>query len=215
MLDESWVAVDKPAGLPSVPGRKPELADCAWARVRLHWADALVVHRLDMATSGLLLFARGIEAQRSLSRAFAEREVRKTYVALVHGHVAGNAGEIALPLAADWPHRPRQIVDHDRGKRSLTRWRVAARSADTGQTLLTLEPLTGRSHQLRVHLAAIGHPIVGDALYGGASGTALSDSGRPMRLHALSIELVHPASGVRTTLRTQEPPWMQAGTGSA
>jgi tRNA pseudouridine32 synthase / 23S rRNA pseudouridine746 synthase len=205
--DEAWVAVDKPAGLPSVPGRKPELADCAWSRVRRRWPDALVVHRLDMATSGLLLFARGIAMQRALSRAFAAREVRKTYIALVHGHVADDEGTIDLPLTADWPRRPRQVVDHQRGKPSLTRWRVTHRCSRASHTLVELEPLTGRTHQLRVHLAAIGHPIVGDALYGVATS---DDAASPMRLHALSIELAHPISGQHLILQTKEPSWIRA-----
>jgi tRNA pseudouridine32 synthase/23S rRNA pseudouridine746 synthase len=206
--DEAWVAVDKPAGLPSVPGRTSALADCAWSRVRQRWPDALVVHRLDMATSGLLLFARGRAVQRCLSRAFAAREVRKTYVALVHGRVADDEGTIDLPLAADWPRRPRQIVDHDRGKPSLTRWRVLQRCGGAPHTLLELEPLTGRTHQLRVHVAAIGHAIVGDALYGPDGSAGASEPQRCMRLHALSIELLHPITGALATLRTTTPTWM-------
>ncbi len=204
--NDAWAAVDKPAGLPSVPGRKPELADCAWSRVQQRFPDALVVHRLDMATSGLLLFARGIDMQRALSHAFAAREVRKTYVALVHGHVADDEGTIDLPLAADWPRRPRQVVDHEHGKPSLTRWRVKERPGEAPRTLLELEPLTGRTHQLRVHLAAIGHPIVGDALYGPADSR---DAVHRMRLHALSIELSHPITGQPMTLRTKGPSWLR------
>jgi tRNA pseudouridine32 synthase / 23S rRNA pseudouridine746 synthase len=216
-FEQVWVAVDKPAGLPSVPGRKPELADCAWSRVRQRFPDALVVHRLDMATSGLLLFARGVAMQRALSRAFAAREVRKSYAALVHGLVADDEGEIDLPLAADWPHRPRQVVDHHHGKSSLTRWRVIGRSAAARRSLLALEPLTGRSHQLRVHLAAIGHPIVGDTLYGASAGLATNpartyDPASRMRLHALSIELAHPLTGQHRVLHTKEPPWMTDAT---
>lgn len=184
--DDALIVADKPAGLPSVPGRPAELHDCLWLRVRAQFADALVVHRLDMATSGLMLFARGIEAQRRLSRAFAQREVEKTYEAIVAGVVADDSGEIELPLAADWPNRPRQIVDPARGKPSLTRWRVLAREAD--RTRVALEPLTGRSHQLRVHLAAIGHPIVGDALYAPPAAQAADR----LLLHASALRLVHP-----------------------
>jgi tRNA pseudouridine32 synthase/23S rRNA pseudouridine746 synthase len=218
--DDALVAVDKPAGLPSVPGRKPELADCAWSRVRAAFPDARVVHRLDMATSGLLLFARGAAAQSAMSRAFATRAVRKTYVALVHGRVADDAGTIELPLAADWPNRPRQIVDHAHGKPSTTRWRVRAREVDPSAigmagfgstpdapfTLLELEPLTGRSHQLRVHLASLGHPIVGDTLYGPPA----SRDAALMHLHAMSVELEHPSTGRHLHLRTEEPPWTTA-----
>jgi tRNA pseudouridine32 synthase / 23S rRNA pseudouridine746 synthase len=158
--DDRLVVIDKPAGLLSVPGRSEP--DCASARVQTLYPDALVVHRLDQATSGLLLFARGIEAQRALSADFAERRVAKVYVAVVAGHLEGE-GLIDLPLAADWPNRPRQQVDHERGKPSQTRWRVLGREGP--HTRVRLEPLTGRSHQLRVHLAALGHAIVGDALY--------------------------------------------------
>ncbi|MFN3305400.1 MAG: RluA family pseudouridine synthase [Roseateles sp.] len=158
--DDRLVVVDKPSGLLSVPGRTE--ADCASARVQALYPDALVVHRLDQATSGLLLFARGADAQRALSAAFAERRVDKVYVAVVAGHLQGE-GLIDLPLAADWPNRPRQQVDHQHGKPSQTRWRVLGHEGP--HTRVRLEPLTGRSHQLRVHLAALGHAILGDALY--------------------------------------------------
>lgn len=187
--DDALVVADKPAGLLAVPGRGEHKADCLWARVRERFADALVVHRLDQATSGLVVFARGAAAQRALSRAFAAREVAKVYVAVVSGEVAGEAGEIDLPLAADWPNRPRQVVDRERGKPSLTRWRVLARSA--GATRLALEPVTGRSHQLRVHLQALGHPIVGDALYA-PPGVAAAPR---LLLHATRLAFAHPAGG--------------------
>jgi tRNA pseudouridine32 synthase/23S rRNA pseudouridine746 synthase len=159
-VDDRLVVVDKPAGLLSVPGRTEP--DCASARVQADYPDALVVHRLDQATSGLLLFARGPAAQRELSADFAERRVHKVYLAMVGGQLEGE-GLIDLPLAADWPNRPRQQVDHAHGKPSQTRWR--ALGPDGPWTRVALEPITGRSHQLRVHLAALGHPIVGDALY--------------------------------------------------
>ncbi|MFT7724091.1 MAG: RluA family pseudouridine synthase [Roseateles sp.] len=158
--DERLVAIDKPAGLLSVPGRSEP--DCASARVQALYPDALVVHRLDQATSGLLLFARGPQAQRELSADFAARRIGKRYVAIAAGQLAGE-GLIDLPLAADWPNRPRQQVDPVRGKPSQTRWRALA--AAGRHTRVALEPLTGRSHQLRVHLAHLGHPLLGDALY--------------------------------------------------
>ncbi|MCA0241678.1 MAG: RNA pseudouridine synthase [Proteobacteria bacterium] len=188
-LDTEWVVVDKPAGLLSVPGRGPEGADCAWTRVRALAPDALVVHRLDMATSGLLLFARGAALQRACSIAFAERRVHKAYVALVEGGPAAPAGQIELPLAADWPNRPRQQVDALRGKPSVTRWAVLAREGR--RTRLALWPLTGRSHQLRVHAAAEGWPIVGDRLYGGAAAAAEPR----LLLHAHELALAHPLDG--------------------
>jgi tRNA pseudouridine32 synthase/23S rRNA pseudouridine746 synthase len=158
--DDRLVVIDKPAGLLSVPGRTEP--DCASARVQALYPDALIVHRLDQATSGLLLFARGPQAQRELSADFAQRRVDKVYVAIVAGQLDGD-GLIDLPLAADWPNRPRQQVDHVHGKPSQTRWRALGHDACT--TRVRLEPLTGRSHQLRVHMATLGHAILGDALY--------------------------------------------------
>ena len=195
-VDGALVVIDKPAGLLSVPGRGELKQDCAARRVQAAWPDALVVHRLDMATSGLLLFARGLEMQRALGSAFADRRVHKRYVALVRGELAGEGGEIDLPLSADWPNRPRQQVDPERGKPSLTRWTVLERGADT--TRLTLEPVTGRSHQLRVHLAAIGRPIIGDALYGGAEAPRLM-------LHACRLELPPLPGLTRLTFESAVP----------
>jgi len=186
--DRFWVVIDKPAGLPAVPGRPEHLKDSAVERVQALHADALVVHRLDMPTSGLMLFARGAAVQRALSRAFAERRVHKRYVAVVHGELQDDAGTIDLPLASDWERRPKQRVDPGRGKPSVTHWQVIGR--EVGTTRLLLQPVTGRSHQLRVHLAALGHPIVGDALYGPAA----SPRSRLM-LHATELALAHPGTG--------------------
>jgi tRNA pseudouridine32 synthase/23S rRNA pseudouridine746 synthase len=194
----AWVVVDKPAGLPSVPGRTPDLADCAASRVQRVFPEARVVHRLDMATSGLLLFARGADAQRALSRAFEARQVHKVYDAVVHGCVPGDGGVVDLPLAADWPNRPRQQVDRAAGKASVTRYRVSA--ADSVASRLELEPLTGRSHQLRVHLAHIGHPIVGDRLYDPGRG----DAAPRLMLHARELALADPVTG--EPLRWTVPP---------
>ncbi|HEX6362698.1 MAG TPA: RluA family pseudouridine synthase [Albitalea sp.] len=196
--DEALVAVDKPAGLLSVPGRGADKLDCAAARVQALHPDALVVHRLDMATSGVLVMARGPQAQRRLGLAFARREVQKRYVAVVHGRPQGEAGEIDLPLAADWPRRPRQQVDLVHGKPSLTRWRLLAVDAAAGTSRLALEPVTGRSHQLRVHLLAIGHPIVGDALYGEPG------DGR-LRLHAAQLAFAHPVTGMPVRVESAVP----------
>jgi tRNA pseudouridine32 synthase / 23S rRNA pseudouridine746 synthase len=189
-IDDSLLVVNKPAGLPSVPGRAEGLQDCMATRVLGLAADALVVHRLDMATSGLLLFARGKAMQRQLSHAFAQREVGKRYVAVVAGHLPHDAGEIDLPLIADWPNRPRQKVDSATGKPSLTRYRVLARGAN--DTRVELEPLTGRSHQLRVHMLALGYPIVGDGLY--APPEVKAGAAR-LLLHAQALHLQHPLSG--------------------
>jgi tRNA pseudouridine32 synthase/23S rRNA pseudouridine746 synthase len=154
--------------------------------------DALVVHRLDMATSGLLLMARGLQAQRLLSAAFAERRVTKRYVAVVAGLPAEDGGEVALPLVCDWPNRPRQMVDHAIGKPALTRWRVLARHAPEGTARVELEPVTGRSHQLRVHLQSIGHPILGDELYAPVPWQRASPR---LLLHACQLAFAHPLSG--------------------
>mgnify|MGYP000600159438 CR=1 FL=1 len=194
-LDDACVVVDKPAGLLSVPGRGPDKQDCAALRVQARVPDALVVHRLDMATSGLWLMARGAAMQRAFSRAFEQREADKRYVAVVAGRVAepdtqDGWGEIDLPLAADWPRRPLQKVDAEHGRPSRTRWRVLAHEGDT--TRLELAPLTGRSHQLRVHLLALGHPILGDALYAPPEVQARAPR---LLLHACRLSLPDPLGG--------------------
>ena len=179
--DDRLVVIDKPAGMLSVPGRTEP--DCASARVQALYPDALIVHRLDQATSGLLLFARGPDAQRELSADFAERRVGKVYVAVVAGHLDGE-GLIDLPVGADWPNRPRQQVDPERGKPSQTRWRVLAH--ESSHTRVALEPLTGRSHQLRVHMAALGHAILGDTLYAAPHIAAASPR---LLLHASELQV--------------------------
>ncbi len=200
--DAALVVVDKPSGLLAVPGRGPALADCVVARVRLRYPDALVVHRLDMATSGLMLLARGAAAQRALSIHFAQREVAKTYVALVSGRPAEDEGEIDLPLAADWPARPKQKVDATHGKPSLTRYRVIGVDTERNATRLALVPVTGRSHQLRVHLLATGHPILGDALY---APDAVRDLAPRLLLHASQLRFVHPATGEAMAFESAVP----------
>jgi tRNA pseudouridine32 synthase / 23S rRNA pseudouridine746 synthase len=198
--DASVLAIDKPAGLLSVPGRGEAHRDCVAARLQAEVADALVVHRLDQATSGVMLFGRGVAVQRALSIAFAERQVAKRYEAIVDGLVGDDEGEIALPLVTDWPNRPRQKVDHEHGKASLPRWRVLVRDAASNTTRLRLEPVTGRSHQLRVHLAAIGHAIVGDTLYANAA------VGPRLLLHACGLRLPHPTDA-RTLVITSPVPF--------
>lgn len=201
--DDRLIVVEKPAGLLSVPGRGADKQDCLSARVQREFADALVVHRLDMATSGLFLMARGAQAQRTLSIAFAGREVRKLYVALVAGRMPASEGEIDMPLIADWPNRPRQKVDQETGKPSRTLWRAIAYDAASDTTRVELEPVTGRSHQLRVHLMAVGHPILGDALYAPPSVQGLAPR---LMLHATQLELTHPSSG-KTLLCRSDPPF--------
>ena len=201
-IDAACLVVVKPAGLLSVPGRGEHLQDCLSARVQALCADARVVHRLDMATSGLMLFARGATAQRSLSQAFAQREVHKRYVAVVHGLMAPGEGVIDLPLMADWPNRPMQKVDRADGKPSLTRYRVLAFDAAANTTRVALEPVTGRTHQLRVHLQSIGHPMLGDALYAPPPVLALAHR---LLLHAESLSFRHPTSGSTIELSCDVP----------
>ena len=201
-VDTACIVVDKPAGLLAVPGRGEHLQDCMATRVQAQFSDARVVHRLDMSTSGLMLFARGADVQRTLSRAFAQREVDKRYVAVVHGRMEPTEGEIDLPLRADWPNRPLQRVDVADGKPSLTRYRVLADDAGANTTRVMLQPVTGRTHQLRVHLLAIGHPILGDALYAPVAVQALA--GRLM-LHAASISFPHPLTGAMLRLECDIP----------
>ncbi len=181
--DDHLLIVNKPAGLLSVPGRGEDKQDCLSARIQQLFPDALVVHRLDMATSGLMVFARGEAMQRELSQMFREREVTKRYVALVAGVLEHEVGEIDLPLIVDWPNRPKSKVDHESGKPSLTRYRLLG--IEDGDSRVELEPITGRTHQLRLHLASIGHPIIGDTLYDGRSAERLM-------LHATRLAFDHP-----------------------
>ncbi len=197
-LDDDLLVADKPAGLLAVPGRGPDKQDCLVARVQAEFPDALTVHRLDMATSGLILFARGAKMQSRLSLMFRERMIGKRYVALVAGRLALDTGEIDLPLIADWPNRPRQKVDRDIGKPSLTRYRLLEYDDATDTSRVELEPVTGRSHQLRVHLLSMGHPIVGDELYDGRPAERLM-------LHACLLSFVHPLTGLALTLASDPP----------
>lgn len=196
--DEALIVIDKPCGLLAVPGRGEAGLEHLAGRVQQRWSDALVVHRLDMATSGLMLFARGAAVQRALSQAFAARHVHKRYVAVVQGSMDADTGRIDAPLAADWPRRPRQRVDAEHGKPSTTLWRVLARS--DACTRVELEPLTGRSHQLRVHLLSIGHPICGDALYGPEPPLA-----RRLLLHASALAFEHPLQGTPCRFESAPP----------
>ncbi len=196
--DEALLVVCKPAGLLAVPGRGLAGADNLTARLQAQYHDALVVHRLDMATSGLMVFARGAAAQRALSMAFEARRVHKHYEAVVEGTLHGDAGEISAPLTADWPNRPRQQVDAEHGKPSLTQWRVLQRGATT--TRLALTPITGRTHQLRVHLQHIGHPIRGDALY-----AAPPLQAERLLLHATQLALDHPTDGAPLSFSSPAP----------
>lgn len=203
-VDDHLLVLVKPSGLHAVPGRGEDKQDCLSGRAQACFPDALVVHRLDRDTSGLMLMARGTQVQRTLNIAFAERRVHKRYVAVVEGEL-GKLGESAAPdgedgwgrielsIFLDWPNRPRRIIDPVQGKPSVTRWRVLGpMTGPAPATRVELEPVTGRSHQLRVHLQAIGHPILGDTLYGSREGQARADR---LLLHAHELAFAHPVTG--------------------
>ena len=196
--DMHLLLAEKPSGLLSVPGRGPEKADCFISRVQAEVSDALIVHRLDMETSGLMVLARGPENHKALSVQFQDRLVKKTYTARVAGVPIDREGRVDLPLVKDWPNRPLQKVDHINGKPSVTHWRLLETEGNV--SCLELTPETGRSHQLRVHLNAIGHPILGDQLYGTAQSKAGADR---LQLHACTLEITHPATG--EALRRHSP----------
>jgi tRNA pseudouridine32 synthase / 23S rRNA pseudouridine746 synthase len=199
-LDEALIVLDKPAGLLAVPRRGAENQVNLASQVQGIYPDALVVHRLDRDTSGLMVMARGEEAQRRLGRQFEERRVEKRYVAIVHGSPAADRGRIELPMRRDLVRPPRQCVDFAQGRPAVTEWRVIARHPD--QTRLELAPLTGRSHQLRLHLEQIGHPILGDMLYANESALAMADR---LVLHASRISLTHPITGETMTWNSDCP----------
>ncbi|MEN7972970.1 MAG: RluA family pseudouridine synthase [Verrucomicrobiota bacterium] len=195
--DEGFLAADKPTGLLTVPGRGPDKQDCLYRRVLEEYPDALMVHRLDMDTSGLVLFARSLEVQRNLSMQFEKREVSKTYVAIVEDTVEKDTGIIDYPLRKDMEQRlpPKHLVDCVRGKKAVTEWQVLERGGDT--TRVALFPKTGRSHQLRVHMQSAGHPIVGDPIYGTPA--------ERLMLHAQSLEFHHPVTGRPVQLECPVP----------
>ncbi|WP_420862086.1 RluA family pseudouridine synthase [Algirhabdus cladophorae] len=197
--DHEIIIVNKPAGLLSVPGKGDHLADCLISRVQDAFPTALLVHRLDRDTSGVMVFAATPHAQRHLSLQFEQRRTKKTYVARVWGQMAEKTGTVDLPLIVDWPNRPLQMVCHETGKPAHTDWRVVRSTAE--ETRVRLMPKTGRSHQLRVHMLALGHPILGDPFY--ATGAAL-DHPRLM-LHSETLQLQHPdgGKGLRFTAKPQ------------
>lgn len=210
-VDNSLLVLNKPAGLLAVPGRGEDKQDVLSRRVQQLYPDALIVHRLDMATSGLMLMARGLEVQRALSKLFETRAIHKRYMAVVDGDMTlvGRTGEdaggwylIDLPIALDWPNRPLRIIENTKGKPSQTRWRAVSFDAASNSTRVELEPITGRSHQLRVHLKALGHPILGDALY--APLTVQTKAPR-LLLHACVLRFKHPASGELLRMESAAP----------
>ncbi len=194
--DEDIVVLNKASGLLSVPGRLPEHQDCLQNRVQRVFPTATIVHRLDMATSGVLIMALNKPAHVAISRQFEKRQTDKSYIARVFGKISQCQGSVDLPLICDWPNRPKQKVDHEHGKKSLTHYQVIDYDTDNdinniSSTLVKLTPITGRSHQLRVHMLALGHPILGDRLY--AHEQALSMSSR-LLLHAQTHSITHPTT---------------------
>ena len=190
-IDKHLLVLDKPTGLLSVPGRGEDKQDCLASRVQAEYPEARIVHRLDMDTSGLIIMARGEDMQRQLSMLFEKRQIDKTYIAVVEGRLKNEHGEIDLPLITDWPNRPKQKVDDEAGKPALTRYQVLAYNAETNTSRIELTPETGRTHQLRVHMAEIGHAIVGDNLYATKQGQAKAQR---LMLHACQLVFVHPVT---------------------
>lgn len=197
--DAHIILVNKPSGLLSVPGKGEHLADCLISRLQAVFPTALLVHRLDRDTSGVMVFAQTPAAQRHLGLQFEKRMTKKTYVARVWGDVQGNEGTVDLPLIVDWPNRPKQMVDHENGKSAVTEWKVIKRGDN--ETRMRLMPKTGRSHQLRVHMLAMGHPILGDPFY--AEGEALEFP--RLMLHSEELKLKHPEDGRGLKFRAKAP----------
>ncbi|QYX56245.1 RluA family pseudouridine synthase [Roseovarius sp. SCSIO 43702] len=197
--DHEILVVEKPAGLLSVPGKGAHLADCLLARIEAVFPTALLVHRLDRDTSGVMVFALSPHAQRHLGLQFEKRQVKKTYVARVAGRLEPKAGTVDLPLVVDWPNRPRQKVCHETGRAAVTDWRVL-KAADK-ESRVRLFPRTGRSHQLRVHMLALGHPILGDPFY--AEGAARAHP--RLMLHSEELRLRHPDGGEGVRFRAKAP----------
>ena len=197
--DDQIIVVDKPSGLLSVPGKTVGRRDCVELRLRAMHPESLLVHRLDCDTSGVMIFARSKAAQGFLGQEFEKRRSEKTYIARLWGRLMPEAGRVDLPLGTDWPNRPRQMVDHENGRAAQTDWQVLGYDSQT--TRVALYPLTGRSHQLRVHMLELGHPILGDPIY--ATGPALNYP--RLMLHAQSLSLHHPITQDRVTFTATCP----------
>lgn len=200
--DDHILIVDKPSGLLSVPGRGEAKQDCLISRVQESYPEALIVHRLDMSTSGLIVLALDTDTHRLLSKQFAEREVTKQYTAVVTGKLEEPSGVIDEPMICDWPNRPRQMIDYEKGKPSQTRYEVIEYTPENNTSRLRLTPITGRTHQLRLHLQSIGHAILGDRLYASPEVIAMADR---LLLHATTLSLSHPVSGEMINIESTPP----------
>jgi len=195
-LDEYLIIVNKPSGLLSVPGRGIEKSDCLLSRVNIEYPSADIVHRLDMPTSGIVIFSLQTDIQKSLSKLFEKRSINKLYIAKVYGELECSSGIINLPLIADWPNRPKHKVDFMNGKSSKTNYELISTDAYSN-SLVKLLPITGRSHQLIVHMAALGNPILGDTLYGNEECCAASTR---LLLHAENISFIHPVTNIEINI---------------
>jgi len=191
--DEYLIALNKPSGLLSVPGRGEDKQDCLVSRVNIEFPEALIAHRLDMSTSGIILFALNKQMLRELNDLFASRKIHKKYIAVVDGLIENEIGEIDQPLICDWPNRPKQIIDYESGKSSQTEYRVIELNKDVNSTRVELSPITGRTHQLRVHMQYLGHAILGDELYGSKE---VENRSQRLLLHATSLKLQHPVTNL-------------------
>lgn len=198
--DEHILVIDKPSGLLTVPGNRPERADCLESRARAEFPTARIIHRLDMDTSGVIVLALTAHAQAHIGKQFEKRMTTKSYIACVWGEMAEPSGQVDQPIITDWPNRPRQMICHERGRRAVTGWQVL--HVDKGNTRVRLAPLTGRTHQLRVHMLHLGHPILGDNLY--APQDALTASDR-LCLHAQQLEFRHPDGGAPVCFESSAP----------
>ena len=198
-LDHEILVVNKPSGLLSVPGRGALLADCLITRIQSEYPTALLVHRLDRDTSGVMVFALSPNAQRHLGLQFEKRQTKKTYVARVWGQIKADTGTVDLPIIVDWPNRPKQMICHETGRAAVTDWQVINRNR--GETRVKLSPKTGRSHQLRIHMLALGHPILGDPFYG----TPESQEATRLMLHSHRLRLRHPDGGEMMDFRAKLP----------
>jgi len=195
-LDEYLIIVNKPPGLLSVPGRGIEKSDCLLSRVKIEYPNADIVHRLDMPTSGIIIFSLQTDIQKSLSKLFEKRSINKLYIAKVYGELECSSGIINLPLITDWPNRPKQKVDFMNGKLSKTNYELISTDANSN-SLVKLLPITGRSHQLRVHMAALGNPILGDTLYGNDE---CCEASTRLLLHAENISFIHPVTNIEINI---------------